>query len=80
MIAQALDGLAFESAADLKKHLRITICATRATALQRIQSMIPVFRSRMGAILFLISALLSRGLVCILIKFVFISTNLVMMT
>jgi len=27
--------------------------------------MIPVFESRMGAMLFLISALLSRGLVCL---------------
>lgn len=28
--------------------------------------MLPVFESRMGAMLFLISALLSRGLVCLL--------------
>uniref|UniRef100_A0A7N0UAD3 ubiquitinyl hydrolase 1 n=2 Tax=Kalanchoe fedtschenkoi TaxID=63787 RepID=A0A7N0UAD3_KALFE len=62
MIAQSLDGLAFESAADFQKYLRITICASRATTLHRLESMIPVFRSRMGAMLFLISALLSRGL------------------
>ncbi|CAM8938988.1 unnamed protein product [Rhodiola kirilowii] len=62
MIAHALDGLTFESAADFQRNLRITICASRASTLHRLQSMIPIFRSRMGAILFLISALLSRGL------------------
>uniref|UniRef100_A0A7N0ZT02 ubiquitinyl hydrolase 1 n=2 Tax=Kalanchoe fedtschenkoi TaxID=63787 RepID=A0A7N0ZT02_KALFE len=62
VIAQALDGVTFESAADFQNNLRITICASRTSTLHRLESMIPIFRSRMGAILFLISALLSRGL------------------
>ena len=38
---------------------------SQASALQRLEEMIPIFQSRMGAMLFLISALLSRGLVCL---------------
>ena len=63
IIAQALEGLSIESASDLQKILRVDTHTTPASALKRLEAMIPVFQSRMGALLFLISALLSRGLV-----------------
>ena len=63
IIAQALEGLSIESASDLQKILRVHTHTTPASALKRLEAMIPVFQSRMGALLFLISALLSRGLV-----------------
>eukprot|EP00257_Ricinus_communis_P023010 XP_015582885.1 ubiquitin carboxyl-terminal hydrolase MINDY-3 [Ricinus communis] len=61
-IAKALEGLYIESASDLQKILRIDTYTSQASALQRLQATLPVFQSRMGALLFLISALLSRGL------------------
>ncbi|KAF2321494.1 hypothetical protein GH714_000118 [Hevea brasiliensis] len=61
-IAQALEDLSIESASDLHKILRIETHTSQASVMQRLQVMIPVFQSRMGALLFLISALLSRGL------------------
>ncbi|KAF2291213.1 hypothetical protein GH714_020688 [Hevea brasiliensis] len=61
-IAKALEDLSIESASDLHKILRIETYTSQASAMQRLQVMIPVFQSRMGALLFLISALLSRGL------------------
>ncbi|XP_065880911.1 uncharacterized protein [Euphorbia lathyris] len=60
--AKALEGLSIESASDLQKILRIESYTSQAISLQRLHTMIPVFQSRMGALLFLISALLSRGL------------------
>jgi hypothetical protein len=63
-MAKALEGLSIESASDLQKILRVDTYTLQASAFQRLEEMIPVFRSRMGAMLFLISALLSRGLVC----------------
>ena len=63
IIAHALEGLSIESASDLQKVLRIEAYMTPANAFKRLEAMIPVFQSRMGALLFLISALLSRGLV-----------------
>ncbi|GLU16538.1 hypothetical protein SLE2022_329690 [Rubroshorea leprosula] len=65
VIAQALEGLSIESAADLQKVLRVDIYTTTENALKRLEKMIPVFQSRMGALLFLLSALLSRGLDCV---------------
>ncbi|CAL1412294.1 unnamed protein product [Linum trigynum] len=62
IIAKALESLSIESASDLQKVLRVDTFTNEASALQRLQGTIPVFRSRMGALLFLISALLSRGL------------------
>lgn len=62
VMAKALEGLSIESASDLQKILRVDTYTLQASAFQRLEEMIPVFRSRMGAMLFLISALLSRGL------------------
>ncbi|KAL1319517.1 hypothetical protein HN51_071784 [Arachis hypogaea] len=62
VIAKALEGLSIESGLDLQKVLRIETYTSQATALKRLEAMIPSFQSRMGALLFLISALLSRGL------------------
>ncbi|XP_052200959.1 uncharacterized protein LOC127807285 [Diospyros lotus] len=61
-VARALEGLSIESGPDLHKFLRVETYTSQASVLQRLKAMIPVFRSRMGAMLFLISALLSRGL------------------
>ncbi|OMO55255.1 hypothetical protein CCACVL1_27328 [Corchorus capsularis] len=57
-----LEGLSIESASDLQKVLMVETFTTAASAFMRLEAMIPVFQSRMGALLFLISALLSRGL------------------
>ncbi|PIN21216.1 hypothetical protein CDL12_06088 [Handroanthus impetiginosus] len=62
VIAKALGGLSVESGSDLQKALRISTCTSRSIAHQKLKAQLPVFRSRMGALLFLISALLSRGL------------------
>ncbi|XP_021761020.1 ubiquitin carboxyl-terminal hydrolase MINDY-3-like [Chenopodium quinoa] len=62
MILKALEGFSIESASDLQKTLRVTSYTSSANAIQRLEMMLPVFESRMGAMLFLISALLSRGL------------------
>lgn len=62
IIAKVLEGLSVESALDLQKVLRVNTYTSQASAYQKLEAMIPVFRSRMGAMLFLISALLSRGM------------------
>ncbi|KAM7259456.1 hypothetical protein ACFE04_015197 [Oxalis oulophora] len=62
VIAVALGSISIESASDLQKFLRVEIHSSLANAFQSIETKLPVFRSRMGAMLFLISALLSRGL------------------
>eukprot|EP00262_Sarcandra_glabra_P005253 TRINITY_DN1665_c0_g1_i1.p1 TRINITY_DN1665_c0_g1~~TRINITY_DN1665_c0_g1_i1.p1 ORF type:complete len:601 (+),score=92.34 TRINITY_DN1665_c0_g1_i1:291-2093(+) len=61
-IAKALEGLPIESASDLQKILRVTTYTKPMAACRQLEAMLPVFQSRMGAMLFLISALLSRGL------------------
>lgn len=66
IIAKVLEGLSVESALDLQKVLRVNTYTSQASAYQKLEAMIPVFQSRMGAMLFLISALLSRGMVCLL--------------
>ncbi|GMI90574.1 hypothetical protein like AT1G43690 [Hibiscus trionum] len=65
IIAHALEGLSIESASDLHKILRVDTYTTPASAFKRLEAMIPIFQGRMGALLFLISALLSRGLDCV---------------
>ncbi|KAL5779149.1 hypothetical protein ACOSQ2_009886 [Xanthoceras sorbifolium] len=62
VFTKALEGLSIESGLDLQKILRVDTYTSQASALQRLKTMIPVFQSHMGAMLFLISALLSRGL------------------
>lgn len=63
VISKALEGLSLESGANLQKVLIINTYTSSVDALQRLEALLPVFRSRMGAMLFLISALLSRGMV-----------------
>ncbi|KAB2603544.1 protein FAM188A-like [Pyrus ussuriensis x Pyrus communis] len=62
VITKSLEGLSIESAADLHKVLRVSTYTTQESAFMGLQAVLPVFQSRMGALLFLISALLSRGL------------------
>ncbi|EYU36851.1 hypothetical protein MIMGU_mgv1a002713mg [Erythranthe guttata] len=62
IIAKVLGGLSVESGSDLQKVLRVDTFTSQSSALQKLEAMLPIFRSRMGALLFLISALLSRGL------------------
>ncbi|XP_076894283.1 uncharacterized protein LOC143546508 [Bidens hawaiensis] len=62
IIARSLDGLSIESGDDLQKALKVSTFTSLSSAMQRLEELIPVFRSRMGALLFLLSALLSRGL------------------
>lgn len=62
IVARSLEGLSIESGCDLQKALTVTTFTSPASAMQRLELMIPIFRSRMGALLFLLSALLSRGL------------------
>ncbi|XP_030544044.1 ubiquitin carboxyl-terminal hydrolase MINDY-3 isoform X2 [Rhodamnia argentea] len=59
---KALEGLPIESASDLQKILRVETYSVQATVFRRLEATLPFFQSRMGALLFLISALLSRGL------------------
>ncbi|KAL6885901.1 hypothetical protein ACP4OV_010162 [Aristida adscensionis] len=61
-IDAVLEGLSVESATDLQKVLRITTFTSRKDAFRVLLAKIPLFQSRLGAMLFLISALLSRGL------------------
>ncbi|XP_057793641.1 uncharacterized protein LOC131010235 [Salvia miltiorrhiza] len=62
VIAKLLGGLSVESGSHLQKVLRVNTCTSRSRAIQVLEALLPVFRSRFGALLFLISALLSRGL------------------
>lgn len=62
LMTKVLEGLSVESGYDLQKVLRVNTATSRESAFQYLEAMLPVFRSRMGALLFLISALLSRGL------------------
>ncbi|KAJ1270962.1 hypothetical protein BS78_06G091700 [Paspalum vaginatum] len=57
-----LEGLSVESAMDLQKVLRTCTLTSRKDAFDILLANIPSFESRLGALLFLISALLSRGL------------------
>ncbi|CAN4116491.1 unnamed protein product [Withania somnifera] len=62
VISKALEGLSIESGDNLQKALIINTYTSLEDALQRLEALLPVFRSRMGAMLFLISALLSHGM------------------
>ncbi|OVA09141.1 protein of unknown function DUF4205 [Macleaya cordata] len=62
IIAKALQGLSIESASDLVKVLRVNTYTSQMSACHELKALLPVFQSRLGALLFLISALLSRGL------------------
>ncbi|KAL3641128.1 hypothetical protein CASFOL_016096 [Castilleja foliolosa] len=59
---KALEGISVESGSDLQKVLRVYTCTSRSSSIQKLENLLPIFQSRMGALLFLISALLSRGL------------------
>uniref|UniRef100_J3LXT8 ubiquitinyl hydrolase 1 n=1 Tax=Oryza brachyantha TaxID=4533 RepID=J3LXT8_ORYBR len=60
--AAFLEGLSVDSAIDLQKVLRISTFTSRKDAFNNLLANISLFESRLGAMLFLISALLSRGL------------------
>uniref|UniRef100_A0A1D1XMK2 ubiquitinyl hydrolase 1 n=1 Tax=Anthurium amnicola TaxID=1678845 RepID=A0A1D1XMK2_9ARAE len=62
MVSKALEGLSIESPSDLLKYLRVSTHISQINAYNQLIAELPVFQSRMGAMLFLISALLSRGL------------------
>ncbi|CAA0810010.1 ubiquitin interaction motif-containing protein [Striga hermonthica] len=62
VISKALEGVSVETGSDLQNILRVYTCTSRSSLIQKLEELLPVFRSRMGALLFLISALLSRGL------------------
>ncbi|AQK43664.1 ubiquitin interaction motif-containing protein [Zea mays] len=64
-IDAALEDLSVESAVDLQKVLKTSTFTSRKDAFNTLLANIPLFQSRLGAMLFLISALLSRGLVCV---------------
>ncbi|XP_051217307.1 uncharacterized protein [Lolium perenne] len=64
-IDAALEGLSVESAMDIQKVLRISTFTSRKDAFHLLLANIRLFESRLGAMLFLISSLLSRGLECI---------------
>ncbi|CAH2035549.1 unnamed protein product [Thlaspi arvense] len=60
---EAMGGrLPIESASDLQKILRFETFTSQSNALNKLEGAITSFQSGMGALLFLISALLSRGL------------------
>ncbi|CAD6263757.1 unnamed protein product [Miscanthus lutarioriparius] len=61
-IDAVLEDLSVESAMDLQKVLRTSTFTSRKDAFNTLLANIPLFESRLGAMLFLISALLSRGL------------------
>lgn len=67
--AAVLEGLSVDSAMDLQKVLRISTFTSRKDAFNSLIANISLFESRLGAMLFLISALLSRGLVCLCLSF-----------
>ncbi|XP_057841159.2 uncharacterized protein LOC131050879 [Cryptomeria japonica] len=62
MIARALEGLSINSASELQNVLRINVFTSTSALVQKLRDILPIFQSRMGALLFLFSALLSRGL------------------
>ncbi|KAJ3700434.1 hypothetical protein LUZ61_004139 [Rhynchospora tenuis] len=61
-ISNILDGMLIESASDLHKVLRVKTFTSRRDSFQYLTAVMPLFESRLGALLFLVSALLSRGL------------------
>ncbi|KAJ3675137.1 hypothetical protein LUZ60_004179 [Juncus effusus] len=61
-ISRVLDGISIESAFDLHKYLRVSTYSSRKDSFETLMTILPLFQSRLGALLFLISTLLSRGL------------------
>eukprot|EP00250_Pteridium_aquilinum_P001142 c11349_g1_i1 orf=375-2147(+) len=61
-ISQQLEGISLNSAADLERLVRICTFTSMPSLLHQLRNLLPIFRSRVGALLFLFSALLSRGL------------------
>ncbi|KAI5058414.1 hypothetical protein GOP47_0026584 [Adiantum capillus-veneris] len=61
-MSRKLEGIALNSAMDLQKQLRICTFTSMSSLLHQLPMFLPVFRSHVGALLFLFSALLSRGL------------------
>ncbi|MCL7024347.1 hypothetical protein MKW94_020436 [Papaver nudicaule] len=61
-VMKALQSLSIESASDLQKVLRVNTYTSQSSACQQLKALLPIFQSRLGALLFLISSLLSRGL------------------
>lgn len=62
VISKVLGGISIESGSDFQKILRVDTFTSYSIALKKLEAMLPVYQSRMGALLFLVSALLSRGL------------------
>ncbi|EPS67368.1 hypothetical protein M569_07408, partial [Genlisea aurea] len=61
-VRSSFEILCIESGSDMVTALAVDTFASKFDALRKIEALIPVYRSRFGALLFLISALLSRGL------------------
>lgn len=61
-IAQNLEGISLHSGVDLQSLVRICTFSSMSSLLHQLGNLLPMFRSRVGAVLFLFSALLSRGL------------------
>lgn len=61
-ISKKLEGISLHSAVDLQRFVRVFSFASMSSLLNQLGSLLPIFRSRVGALLFLFSALLSRGL------------------
>lgn len=61
-ISQRLEGISLHSAVDLQRLLKIYTFTSISSLLHQLGNLLPIFRSRVGALLFLFSALLSRGL------------------
>ncbi|KAL6524981.1 hypothetical protein OROMI_030574 [Orobanche minor] len=62
VIGKSLEGISVDCGSDLQKVLKVHTYTSRSSSIQKLEDLLPIFRSRMGALLFLISALLSRGL------------------
>lgn len=61
-IVKALEGLFLDSIVGLQRFVRVFTLTSMPIVLHQLQNFLPWFRSRVGALLFLFSALLSRGL------------------
>jgi hypothetical protein len=62
-VAKALEGVCLDSGKELHGLVRFCDVTSISSLHQQLQNLLPGFRSPMGALLLLFSALLSRGLV-----------------
>ncbi|CAM6105339.1 unnamed protein product [Calypogeia fissa] len=62
IVAKALDGVSFDSVKEFHRLVRVLTVSSISCLHIQLQSLLPAFRSRMGALLLLFSVLLSRGL------------------